>query len=69
MVEVYDDPIDVIGVEEKTSKAVTVEITVSQGEAQETITDTFHAIAVDGEWKWVLPPADVRAFEQGRCPT
>jgi len=69
VVETYEDPIDVIGVEEKTSTAVTVRITVSDGTDSRIITDTFHAIAVDGRWAWILPPADVRAFKQGVCPT
>ena len=69
VIETYEDPIDVAGVPEKTSTAVTVRITVSQGMNEETITDTFHAVAVDGEWKWLLPPADVRVYRRGECPT
>jgi hypothetical protein len=69
VVETYKDPIDVLGVPEKTSTAVTVRITVADSQDQQTVTDTFHAVAVDGEWKWILPPADVRAFKQGNCPT
>ena len=57
------------GVPEKTSTAVTVRITLTDGEDEETSTDTFHAVAVDGEWKWVLTPAGARAFKQGICPT
>jgi hypothetical protein len=68
VIETYDDPIDALGVPEKTSTAVTVEVEVTQGSDSETFTDTFHAIAVDGRWVWVLPPADVRAFRNGVCP-
>lgn len=69
VIETYEDPIEITGVPEKTSTAVTVRITVSQGMSEETLTDTFHAVAVDGEWKWLLPPADVRAYKRGECPT
>jgi len=69
VIETYEDPIDLAGVPEKTSTAVTVRITVSQAMNEETLTDTFHAVAVDGEWKWLLPPADVRAYKRGECPT
>lgn len=69
VIETYEDPIDVLGVPEKTSTAVTVEITVTDGSESETVTDTFHAIAVNGKWVWILPPADVRAFKAGTCPT
>jgi hypothetical protein len=69
VIEVYDDPLDLIGVPEKISKAVTVEITLTDGEKDETITDTFHAILIDGQWVWVLPAADIRAFLSGNCPT
>ena len=69
VIETYEDPIDAAGVPEKTSTAVTVEVTVSDGNEEDTLTDTLHAVAVDGEWKWLLPPADVRAFKQGICPS
>jgi len=68
-VEIYDDPIDVIGVPEKTSKAVTLKITVTDGEQDETFTDTYHAVPTEGRWRWILPGADVRAFQAGDCPT
>ena len=68
VVETYEDPIEVIGVPERTSTAVTVRIAVTDGSESQTVTDTFHAIAVNGKWVWILPPADIRAFKAGNCP-
>ena len=48
VIETYEDPIDLAGVPEMTSTAVTVRITVSQAMNEETLTDTFHALAVMG---------------------
>ena len=50
VIEVHDEPLDLIGVPEKISKAVTVEITLTDGEKDETVTDTFHTILIDGQW-------------------
>ena len=68
MLEVYDDPIDVPGVPEKTSKAVTLRTTFERGGNEESLTDTVHAIPIEGRWVWILAPADVRAYERGECP-
>jgi hypothetical protein len=39
-VEIYDDPIDVPGIPQRTSKAVTLKIAVRQGDATESVTRT-----------------------------
>ncbi len=69
VIEVYDDPINVIGVPEKTSKAVTMRFTVTAGDLRETITDTAHAVQVGDHWVWLLTPGDVRDYKAGTCPT
>jgi hypothetical protein len=33
-----------------------------------TITQTFHAIAVDGQWRWILSPYQFAYYSQGSCP-
>jgi hypothetical protein len=68
VVEEYDEPISLPHVPEKTSKAVTLRLTVRSGEASETDTDTYHAVDVGGRWAWVLESQDVAAYERGECP-
>jgi hypothetical protein len=67
--QVHDDPIDVPGVSEKKAKAVTLRLTFRQGSQEETTTVTYHTLPVDGHWVWMLPAADIRAFQNGTCPT
>ena len=67
-VEIYDDPIDLPAIPQKTSKAVTYEFTVRQGSNTETNTRTSHAILVDGRWAWVLAPGDEKYLKAGECP-
>ena len=50
--------------ESRESKAVTFRITVAGNGA----TSTGHLIAVDGQWRWILSPADYQAFSAGQCP-
>jgi hypothetical protein len=68
VIEVYDGPINVIGVPERTSKTVTMKFTVTAGDLEETITDTAHAVQVGDHWVWILPPGDVRDYKSGTCP-
>lgn len=66
VIEVYDDPIDVPAIPQKTSKAVTYRVRVEGTDA--TQTETSHAVNVDGEWRWVLAPQDVPYYRRGECP-
>jgi len=68
-VEVYDDPLDLPDVPEKTSKAVTLKFTVESGGATDSATQTVHAVLHEGQWTWVLPPADLEAYKSGTCPS
>lgn len=66
VVEVYDDPIDIPAIPEKTSKAVTYRIRLIGTDAAQT--DTSHLVDVDGQWRWVLAPQDVPYYKRGECP-
>jgi hypothetical protein len=66
VIEVYDDPIDIPAIPEKTSKAVTYRIRLKG--TDQTQTETSHAVKVDGEWRWVLAPQDVPYYRRGECP-
>jgi hypothetical protein len=62
--EVYDDPIDVERIPERTSKAVTVRIV----SGAEEVTRTMHAVLVDDRWRWVLQAEDIDTYQAGGCP-
>jgi hypothetical protein len=68
-IEVYEDPLDVPGVPQKNSKAVTLKITMRAGSTEDSITQTFHAVPVGDRWAWVLGASDAAAFKAGECPT
>jgi hypothetical protein len=67
--EIYDDRINVLGVPQRTSKAVTLKISGKSGETSASFTRTLHAVLVSGRWAWVLPNADARAYKAGACPS
>jgi hypothetical protein len=51
------------------SEAVVVKIAIGGGPgANVVVTDTVHAVAVHGQWRWIMPPARVQAYGAGRCP-
>jgi hypothetical protein len=64
-VEISDDPVDLPGILQKTSKAVTLKVTVGQGSTTDSDTLTLHAILLDGRWVWVLQPV---WMSPGSCP-
>lgn len=67
-VEVYDDPLDVKGIPQKSSKAVTYKITVKSGKDQQTSTYTSHAVLVGEHWTWILHDSDLASYKDGECP-
>jgi hypothetical protein len=67
-VEIYDDALDLRGVPQKSSKAVTLKITVRSGDQQETANQTLHAVPVGNRWAWVLSESDAAAYKSGSCP-
>jgi hypothetical protein len=68
-VEIYDDPIDVPGVPQKTSKAVTYTLTLTQGSATEEQTFTSHAVQVGDRWAWIFGAEDAKAYKAGTSPS
>ena len=67
-VEVYDQPINVRDVPEKTSKAVTLKLTLATGGQREATTHTFHAVRVSDRWAWYFGDTVIEAYERGSCP-
>ena len=67
-VDVHDEPIDVREVPQKTSKAVTLKLTLAAGETQEATTHTFHAVRVADRWAWYFGDSVIDAYEDGDCP-
>jgi hypothetical protein len=66
--DVYDDPISVPDIPEKTSKAVTLRLTLLSGGETEHSTHTFHAVLVNGRWAWFLQTGSLEAYRVGECP-
>jgi len=66
VIETYDDPMDISGVPEKTSTAVTVKLTTEASKNAET--NTVHEVLVAGEWRWVLNNDAIAAYQAGHCP-
>jgi hypothetical protein len=72
VLDVYDDPLQLQsrGIPQKTSKAVTLKVTYSapgQPSDETSETGTSHAVAVNGQWKWILTDDEYKAFKQHQC--
>jgi hypothetical protein len=71
LVDTYEEPVRVEGDGTVDSTAVTLRFTYNNpltGKPAEEHT-TVHAVAVGGEWKWILTPKDYAAYRKGQCPT
>jgi hypothetical protein len=68
----FDERIHVAGVQRKLmTRAVTVRVKVAwpiYTPFPVTIEQTFHAIAVRGEWKWILSADQYAYYSAGECP-
>jgi hypothetical protein len=67
----YDEPVRIPGQpKDVPSKAVTLRLSVGSPLLKKPVkyTRTVHAVAVNGEWRWILPPEDYRAYKAHRCP-
>lgn len=53
------------------SKAVTFKVKLSEPLLDESVivTQTVHAVAVDGEWRWILSPKRFGIYRSRSCPT
>ncbi len=62
VLETYGETVDVAG-KATPSTAVSVQTTSDDG----VTTATMHAISLNGSWRWILSPAEYRAYSQGKC--
>jgi hypothetical protein len=69
VIKVVDEEVEVAG-ESRTEQgaAITLRLRVGAGDFTDAVTDTFHAVVVDGGWAWILPEARYEAYRAGRCP-
>jgi hypothetical protein len=54
-----------------TSKAVTFRVKLSEPVLDQSVivTQTVHAVAVDGKWRWILSPKRFGIYRSRSCPT
>lgn len=65
VLDVRDEPIDVRGVPQRTSKLVTISFR-TPGNAKP-LTYRLHAVEVGGRWTWILGDRFLSAIARGRC--
>lgn len=65
VLDVFDDPVQILGAGEQQAKAVRVRITSTSGK---TITFVSHEVEVGSRWYWILSDSATRAYKAGRCP-
>jgi hypothetical protein len=72
VVRVFDERIALAGIKRKLmTRAVRVRVVVASPVFTlypVTITQTFHAIAVRGQWKWILSADQYAYYSAGSCP-
>jgi hypothetical protein len=70
VVETYEEPVLVKGSGTVDSTAITLRFTYDNPLTGEEVQEhaTVHAVAVDGEWRWILTPQDYDAYAKGTCP-
>jgi hypothetical protein len=69
---VFADPVSIAGMTAPVpSKAVTVRVAVwtAVTSIPVVVTHTFHAVAVNGKWTWILTPERFEAYAADACPT
>jgi len=65
VLDVRDEPINVEGVPQKTSKLVT--ITFRGRSRNSVLTYRLHAVAIGSRWAWILGDRFLTQVERGRC--
>jgi len=72
VLRVYDTPAALGAGRFVPSEAVVVRITISAGAASSippvVVDDTIHAVAVNGNWRWILPTWRLEEYRSGHCP-
>lgn len=69
VLEVADDEVEIAGIPEQSSKAVTAQIAIGVNGRSRSGVETLHAIRVDERWTWVFPATVYRAYAAGSSPT
>jgi hypothetical protein len=70
VLEVYDDPIHVRGIPQRTSKAVSVQLRQPFEGGSEPVPGgafTSHAVQVGDQWRWILSHEFLAAIRRGEC--
>ena len=71
VLRVKDEPVLIAGERETVpSKAVTIRVSVASPGIPRpvVVTDTYHAIAVNGHWTWILTKGNYAEYKAGHCP-
>lgn len=71
VVRVTAEPVQIAGEDHTVpAKAVTVKVSVDYPGISKpvVVTDTYHAISVDGRWRWILTRANFADYKAGHCP-
>jgi hypothetical protein len=64
----YHEPINILGVPQKTAIAVTVRVTIRTAAGKTvSMTRTWHTVWEKTRWAWMLSTTDVRTLHSGRC--
>jgi hypothetical protein len=64
---IKDAPLDVANIPQKTAKRITLKVTVGIGKQQVSLDRSYHAVDVDGAWRWMLDDGAIAAFRRGLC--
>ena len=71
VLSVEDESVSVAGEPERErGKAVRIRLAMRMPEATQLdrLTETFHAVAVERRWRWILTDKGYAAYRAGRCP-
>jgi hypothetical protein len=71
IVHVGDEPVQIAGEDHTVpAKAVTIKVSVDYPGISKpvVVTDTYHAISVNGHWTWILTRANFADYKAGQCP-
>lgn len=71
VLKVIDEPVKIAGQRESVpSKAVTLRVAVNSPGIPKPVVvkDTYHAVAVDGHWTWILTEDNFAEYKAGHCP-
>jgi hypothetical protein len=71
VVQVRNEPVLIAGEQKSVpSKAVTLKVAVNSPGIPKPVVvrDTYHAVAVDGHWTWLLTKDNFAEYKAGKCP-